>query len=356
MLNRRPMVEFDPIIIDAGSASKGTPLNMIHPMRAPSGIIGDAAVANTETFLTSELEKFDPVIREPLSGFTYYNDIAIDVSQNPDWNQVISYKSVDYRISNGSHEGPVQGGMATEIPVVQAQPFKDYFQSHRWSATFRINYYELVSNQITDWSLQDSLRRGLRLFYDQHLENHTYLGMPQYNTFGLLNQPGVTPTTLPNGANGSSEWANKTPQEILRDLAFMLEESWYATSLSVYGRPNHISLPFNLYAMLVADGSSELMANSTWKWFLENNIVAANGGTLKITFNKFGATAGAGGTSRIAVYNDDPNILRLEILVPLTRIMFDSNTEKVCYDSLYSSSISEVMLFYPDTMRYYDGA
>lgn len=316
--------------------------------------VGDAAVASTKTFLSTELERYDNLIRRPLRNYTYMRDININVNNGLDWAELISYKSVDYGITNGAHESPVNGGKSTEIPVIQADISKDYFRTHLWEVAMRINYFDLARGDITDYSIQQALQEGLREAYDMHLNSHVYIGMPQYNTFGLLNQPSVTPITLPNGANGSNAWETMTPQEIIAALNLMITTAIQEAAYDPSAYPNHISLPFSLFNYLISVGSSDFMSQSINGWFVANNFVNANGEPLTITWNVFGETAGEGGTRRIAVYNDNRRFLGLDILAPLTRIMFDSNTEKVSYDSLYASNISEVMLFYPQTMHYFD--
>ncbi|MCI8577387.1 MAG: DUF2184 domain-containing protein, partial [Lachnospiraceae bacterium] len=47
--------------------------------------------------------------------------------------------------------------------------------------------------------------------------------------------------------------------------------------------------------------------------------------------------------------------LAMDELHPLNRAMTSPNTEQFCYDTAYAGNISEVEVFYDQTMVYMDG-
>lgn len=324
---------------------------------AMPGMATDAAVATSTAVLHAELEKREAVLREPLSDFTYADDININVSNTLDWSEVISFRSRDYGLSNGAGDGPVQAGISTEIPVIQANRFKEYFNTHLWEVAMRINYFDLARGAITETSIEDDLRQGIRYAYDMHLNQNTYVGLPEYGTAGLLNYPGVVATNVAGtGTGNSTEWANKTPLQIINDLNQALYETWASAGFDPTAMPNHIILPYSSMALISGDPSSELVQGTILNYFVRNNFIQARSGqAIKVTANQFAETAGVGNTRRMVIYNDNRRFIGMDILAPLSRIMFDSNTEKVSYDSLYASNISEVMMFYTATIRYFDG-
>lgn len=346
--NSQPTIGRDNVInVKMSSVGK----SIIPPELVPQiGMMNDAAVASVKSVIESELEIVDPVIREPLVSFTYAKDIWVETNRGENWSELYSYQSEDYGITNGANESPIYGAPTTEIPKAQAEFDKDYFRTHIWAVTLRFNHVDLKRGDITRHSIEAAHQRSLRTLYDSHLDQLTYVGLPQYDRAGILNQPDVTPVNL------SGSWSGKTPQQIMDDLNQMLTEGGKAVGLSSRAFPNHIALPWELYSKLVNTPITNIGEDTILRYFLRNNVVAAQGIDLKITWNKYADTAGQGGTSRIAVYNDNPEFLKLSILTPLSRQMFNVNTEKVSYDSLYMSVITEPMLFYPDSMRYYDGA
>lgn len=64
-----------------------------------------AAIANGGAFLSSELEKRDNTIRQPLTSFTYGRDIPVRVGGG--WAEFVSAMNVDYGVTGGSEDGPV---------------------------------------------------------------------------------------------------------------------------------------------------------------------------------------------------------------------------------------------------------
>ena len=71
----------------------GAPMNAVPTMDA-SGIASGGA------FLVSELEKRDPMLRKPLSSFTYPRDV--NISTGGGWVDYVSAMSVAYGITGGS--------------------------------------------------------------------------------------------------------------------------------------------------------------------------------------------------------------------------------------------------------------
>ena len=45
----------------------------------------------------------------------------------------------------------------------------------------------------------------------------------------------------------------------------------------------------------------------------------------------------------------------MDELVPLTRAMTSPNTQDFCYDTAYAANVSEVEIFYSQTIAYVDG-
>ena len=57
----------------------------------------------------------------------------------------------------------------------------------------------------------------------------------------------------------------------------------------------------------------------------------------------------------MGVYVNLERFLQVEELVPLARVMSQPNATEFCYDTAYAANLSEVELFYPQTMQYFDG-
>ena len=65
--------------------------------------------------------------------------------------------------------------------------------------------------------------------------------------------------------------------------------------------------------------------------------------------------AGTSGGDRMVVYVSKERFLKMDELVPLSRIMSAPNVTNICYDTAYMANISEVQLMYGTTMLSVDG-
>ena len=125
----------------------------------------------------------------------------------------------------------------------------------------------------------------------------------RYGTYGLVNHPDVTETTVADGAKGTTNWKDKTPDEILLDINTAISATWEAAGFDTAAIPNHILVPYEQYLYLVNTKVSELATKSILDYLLENNIVNKDGkGQLYIGATAWCKGAGTGGKDRMVVY------------------------------------------------------
>ena len=315
----------------------------------------DAAIASGSAFLVSELEKRDPKIREPLTSVTYTRDVPM--KSGGGWIETISALNIDYGVTGGSGLGAVQAGGANSVPVIQANLDKDTFKSHVFSSIMRIKFIDMQKENITGRSLDKMLQDGIRLNYDKHMDQNTYIGISEYGTQGILNKTGVTQTNVATGAAGGTTWATKTPDEILADVNEAISDVWEAAGNDLRALPNHIIIPFKQYNDIATRKVSALADKTILTYLLENNVASKNGKELVIGATSYckGAGAGTTATDRMCVYVHDDNFIAEEELVPLSRTMTQPNINALAYDSVYMANISEVEFFYLQTIGYFDG-
>ena len=90
-------------------------------------------------------------------------------------------------------------------------------------------------------------------------------------------------------------------------------------------------------------------------FILKNNVAAKNGKSLYVGAVRWCKGAGTGGSDRMVIYVNHERFLQVEELVPLSRALSQPNAAHFCYDTAYAANLSEVELFYPQTMMYFDG-
>lgn len=319
----------------------------------PSIRMNDAAIASNFATLQSELEKRDPLVREPLTSMTYTRDIPIKTGGG--WVDTISALSSDYGVSGGSDDALVSASNANSPAVIQANFDEDKFSAHVFEIIMRIRFIDMQRGNILGRPLETILTDGIRLAYDKHNETNTYLGMKRYGTFGLLNNPDIYAASVSTGASGKTTFLSKTPDEILQDINSLITATWAQAENDLSALPNHLIMPYEQYNFIATAKVSEIAEKTILSFILENNVSSKNGGDLFIGATRFCKGAGTGGTDRMACYVHNDRFVAMEELVPMSRVMTQPNVTASSYDSLYAANISQVEFFYTQTMRYADG-
>lgn len=321
---------------------------------APDGVMSmDAAgIASGGAFLVSELEKRDPTIRKPLTSFTYPRDIVIQTGGG--WVDYASAMSVAYGLTGSSGSGPVTAGGSNGIPVVQASVDKGLYKAHVFAAALRVMFQDMQRANFIGRSLDQMLQDGVRMAYDKHLDQNVYKGFEEYGTTGLLNNPDAVESTVADGAKGTGNWKDKTPDEILSDINTALTATWAAAEYDLDALPNHILLPYEQYTYILTTKVTDLATETIYDYIMKNNVASKNGGSLFIGATRWCKGAGTGGTDRMAVYVNHERFVKMDELVPMSRIMSAPNVANVCYDTAYMANISEVQVLYPQTLTYWD--
>lgn len=343
MSNYNSLGTFDAgVITMPGAKSAGLP------------VMDAAGVASAGAFLVSELEKRDPNIRKPLTSVTYPRDINVNTGGG--WVDYVSAMGVQYGLTGGSGAGPVIAGGANGIPVIQASVDKGVFKAHVFAVAMRIMFVDMQRANFIGRSLDQMLTDGIRLSYDKHMDQNVYTGITEYGTYGLVNHPDAVVTAVADAATGgTSNWSDKTPDEILADINTAIITTWAAAGYSQDAIPNHILIPYEEYSYILSTKVTELAGKSILDYVLENNVAAKEGGGLYIGPTNWCKGAGAGGVDRMVVYVNHERFVNVDELVPLNRVMTQPNAANACYDTTYMANISEVQVFYPNTITYWDG-
>ena len=307
-----------------------------------------AGIASGMAFLESELEKRDPILRTPLTSVTYPRDIVVKTGGG--WVDYVSAQAVGYGITGGSGSSPIQAGGSNGLPIVQANLEKGLYKAHTFAAALRVMWVDMQKANYIGRSLDQLLQDGMRMAYDKHMDQNVYIGVEEYGSYGLLNNPDVTETAVTGGT-----WATKTKEQILTDINSAITQVWEAAEYDEDAMPNHILLPYEQYTYILNTMVTEIATETIMDYVLKNNVAAKNGKSLYIGATKWCKGAGTGGADRMVVYVNHERFLQVEELVPLARVMSQPNATDFCYDTAYAANLSEVELFYPQTMMYFDG-
>ena len=313
------------------------------------------AVAGGMAFLEGQLEKIDPKIREPLTSTWWPRDIVAKTGGG--FVDYTSAYNVDYATIDGDEDGIIDGQTNT-IPIMQADIGKDLFKVFNWARVLRLSYIDQQKFIKIALNIEDFLNKGIKLAYDKLLDMNVYTGFARRGTYGIINNPNVTTvmasaTTL--NTSGDTEWASKSPDDILKDINKLMVDTWSASEYDLTGMSNHILIPPMQYAYIVKQKVSEAGNLSILNYLLENNIGKNQGVDLFIGPLPFLKGAGTGGTDRMIGYANNEDRLRFSMTVPLNRAMVSADAANLAYISSFVSQFSQVEFLFLQPVEYMDG-
>ena len=312
------------------------------------------AVSSGLAFLESELEKRDPMLREPLTNTTYPRDIVIESGGG--WVEATSAINVDYSVTGGEADGV--GGVQNNIRRIQADLSKDLYKVLPYEVSMSVKIQDQLRGAVTGRSIEQIYDDGIRLDYDKFMDTNTYLGQSRYGTTGLINNPDVTATSVATGSGGGTTWASKTPEEILNDIDDMIVAGWQASEYDNRAIQNHILIDPANFAYInrtMVSVAGVPAPVSILKYLLDNNIAKAKGVDLFIGECRFCLGAGVGATNRMVGYVNEKRFVGMDVPIPLTRVMTQPNVNTGSYDSLYMANVGQVKIHYTQPFTYRDG-
>ena len=312
------------------------------------------AVSSGLAFLVSELEKLDPLLREPLSSTTYPRDINIESGGG--WVEATSAFNVDYGVSGGQSDGI--GGVQNNIRRIQADFSKDLYKVTPYEVAMSVKIQDQLRGAVTGRSIEQVYDDGIRLDFDKFMDLNTYLGQSRYGTTGLVNDANITAVSVTKGASAKTTWKDKTPEEILQDVNSAILDAWAAAQYDNSAIPNHILIDpanfayLNMTPLTVAGVQGGI---SVMKYLMENNIATQKGVDLFIGECRFCEGAGTGGTNRLVAYRNEKRFVGMDVPVPMSRVMTQPNIDTASYDSLYMANVGQVKIHYYEPFIYRDG-
>ncbi len=302
-------------------------------------------------FLQSELERLDPILHEPLAGYTYLRDIPLrqDVTIG---DEASSFASVGYAAAGGINPTGISwvGKTSTAITGIQADVGKIVTPLNLWAMELAYTIPELISSQQVNRPIDRVKLDGLNLKANMDADQIGYIGDATVGSYGLTNNPDVVATNAAAGASGSATFANKAPREILADFNAGLMASYAASGFTIV--PNKVGLPPIQYGRLQQVVSEA--GNVSVLEYLKKNTVASsmNGVDLEIVPMKWLVGRGIGGTDRMLFYTQDESRLRLPITPMLnTPIQFRG----LHYLTYYYRRIGAVEITNSQLVYYVDG-
>ena len=324
-------------------------LSLVDGVRAGNQAAIDAAGA----FLIGQLEKLDPILHEPLYTYTYSRDLPIrsDATIADEFTSFmnIGFGGVGGINPNGKNwfarESNVIGKAQVDYEKI-TQPFTP------WAMGASYNLFDVAAAAAINKPLESQMVEAVRLKHQMDADELAYVGDKEVKAYGLCNNPNVIGDMAANNAGGTStNWADKTPQEILNDINTLLTNTWKESALAF--PPSKILLPPDkisyLNNLIVTDAGTQ----SVLSYLKSNNLVKQlTGKELDIQCVKWLTGAGVGGTDRMIAYTQEKDLVRLP-MTPLARTNIQYSLLFIKW--AYYGKMGGVEIVKSATIRYMDG-
>ncbi|MDR1534627.1 MAG: DUF2184 domain-containing protein [Planctomycetota bacterium] len=248
-------------------------------------------------FFISNMEQFQNRFRD-----VKYPDIF--------WNKVIPAESVDtginpgasmvsYPVADWKGQGAFRARYGKNIPTVSTTFAKNNvpIQAAAISAIMDTDEIRGVLFGMT-LDLRTRFPEIMRMACERHVEGVYFYGDPVVGFLPFLDFPGVPEAVAAAGAGGYTDWARKTPDEILADLNTALSAIW-VNSRQVHV-PNTIYLPPGHLGYIASTPRSANSDTTILGYFLKNNLFTNQGlGEVTVAALPYLGTAGVSGAARM---------------------------------------------------------
>ena len=248
------------------------------------------------------------------------------------WNQVIPLESVDTSINPGARSASY---------LVRDRRGRGEFRGRKGK------------NAPNDQNLMTELGEVMREASERHLESTFFYGYADLDYKGFLDYPGVPVTTAAlNAGATSTEWKDKTGDEIIFDIQTAISDVFIATK-GVH-IPGKILLPPEQFAALTSIKASAAADKSLMEYLETNNIYTKKtGNKLDFMDLRYLGGAGAGGTDRMVVMEADRKNFWMPMPLPFDMLTPQENGFGV--DLLAEYVFGSFHVKRPLSMEYVDG-
>lgn len=214
--------------------------------------------------------------------------------------------------------------------------------------SYGYNVQEIRESQMTGKSLEQRKANAARRANEEKQESVAWFGDSDNNLEGLLNNTNISEYTIPNGAAGTTNWAAKTPDEIIADMNGIVTSVINTTNGKEI--PDTMLLSINSYELVRTTRMTGDSNRTILQFFLENNQHITK---VEWLTQLSGLAESGDGTDRMIVYPMDPMNLTLEIPQPFEQFRpQERNLEFVvpCH-----SRTGGVLIYYPLSVAFADG-
>lgn len=160
---------------------------------------------------------------------------------------------------------------ATDLPRADVKGKPETAKIYGIGDSFGYSVDEMRASRFAGKSLDIRKGESARYAIERELNRIAWAGDENTGLVGVLSDGNNVPIfTLPmNAAGASTKWVDKTPAEILNDIAAM--QAYTAVLTKSVERPDTLAIPTDAYLYLANTPRSEQSDKSILSWVLENS-------------------------------------------------------------------------------------
>lgn len=297
---------------------------------------------NKTMFFTRQLEEVKSrTYDEKNQPRKYAQLIPINTSTNPGARTITwrSFKKIGQAVWISAYGADVP--RATSVGTEQSVKPDRFIQGAEWS------YDEVLAAQMAGENLEmrhmDPVIQSLETFQNRI----AWFGDSDKGINGFINYPGITEYNTPNGVGGNPEWSTKTTDEIIADVAGMMDTFDNVTNEAGSQINWTLITPKSQYNILRDTPYGDSKDYTLLQWILKNYTQIT---TIESVKELEGA--GAGGSDRMMFYPRDPDVLELEI--PEMRKVHEMHVHSTKTEIDVSQKTAGVIVYYPLEIIYAD--
>lgn len=240
-------------------------------------------------------------------------------------------------INSYADDLPEAGVLGSQI----TNPVKSIGTSYRYS------HQEIRAAMYANVSLPLRLAEAARRANDQLVNDLAFFGDPATGMTGLLNNPNIPSAPVPNdGTGNTTQWVNKTPEQILRDMNLIVNQ--IVTNTNGVETPTTLMLPVQQYSLIASTPRSTTSDTTILAYFLMNNPYINEVVPVPQL-----AGAGPAGVDVMVAY--EKNVSKLSMEIPLAFTQYPPQERNLEFVIPCESRFGGVTVFFPLSINIGEG-
>ena len=298
-------------------------------------------------FVLKQTTHIEPGVYEArYPDIDYASLIPIDTSA-PEWS-----KSVTFFSSNHAGQAEWISGNAKDIPVVGTDRSKFETPVYMAGIGYDFGLEEVNQARMLGLPLEAENARAARRVSEEHIYTTLLSGNDEKSFEGLFDYTGV-PVVVVDDPGGGTEWATKTPAEILVDVNDLITGVQVATNTVALA--DTLLIPFTRFNHI----ASVQLTNTTMtilEFLRQNNVYTAQTGqplTIRGIRGLDNPTGGSPASARMIAYRRSPEVLKAHIPMPHRFLPVQISGLQFTVPGIFRLGGLDIRL--PNEVRYGDG-